>query len=207
MADFTWLSVARRVQAIAKTGLHYTESDYDRERYQELYELSLKMLGEWSDTKIAKAKAFFNADSGYITPKVDVRGIVFRGDTILMVHEKQDGKWALPGGWADVNYSPKEVAAKEVWEEAGLEVSPIKLLGIFDKLKHAHPPDPIHAYKLFILCEENGGSLQTGSETLDAGFYSLDQLPELSTERNTYEQIRFMFEQKEAGYNLVPWLD
>lgn len=201
-----WLDVARRVQAIAQTGLHYTEGKYDKDRYEELYELSLKMLEEWSDTEITKARAFFDNDEGYRTPKVDIRSVVFKGDKILMVREEQDGKWSLPGGWADVNYSPRETAVKETREEAGLEVEAVRLLGVFDKLKHSHPPDPVHAYKLFVLCKKVGGQLQTGMETLGVGFFGKNELPELSTDRVTREQVLLMFEYRQNPEKEI-WLD
>jgi len=111
-----------------------------------------------------------------------------------MVREKIDGYWTLPGGWADIGYSPFENAAKEVFEEAGLNVKPIRLLAVFDKLKHAHPPDAYHVYKLFILCLDSGGRIKSGTETLDVNWFARNEIPPLSQPRITKEQIQIMFE-------------
>ena len=111
-----------------------------------------------------------------------------------MVKESNDGKWTLPGGWADVNYSPFEVAKKEVSEEAGIIVKPIRLLAVFDKMKHAHPPDIYHVYKLFILCKDSGEAVKPGMETTDAAWIERDAIPPLSGLRITKEQILTMFE-------------
>ncbi|MBX2844525.1 MAG: NUDIX hydrolase [Flammeovirgaceae bacterium] len=191
---FKWIDTAKRIQAIAQNGLTYSEGMYDIERYEELRDISIKMMSEFSETKFEKVKDLFAFETGYQTPKVDIRGVVFRENKILMIREEQDGKWSLPGGWADINYSPKEIVAKEIQEEAGVLVKPLKLVAVTDKHKHPHPPDPYHAYKLFFLCEETGGELQTGMETLDVGFYPLEALPELSTGRVTESLIKLMFE-------------
>ncbi len=128
----------------------------------------------------------FASEKGYQTPKVDVRGVVFRGNKILLVRETIDGRWSVPGGWADVGLTPLEVARKEVFEEAGLEVKPVRLLAVLDKMCHSHPPDMYHIYKIFILCEEQGGTLQNGMETSETGFFGLDELPPLSVPRITH---------------------
>ncbi|MEN7548387.1 NUDIX hydrolase [Rapidithrix thailandica] len=189
-----WLEVAKRLQAIAQNGLTFTEGEYDRERYEELRDISVKMMSHYSGEEMQKVGELFAFEKGYQTPKTDVRGVVFKERKILMVKEAADGKWSLPGGWADINYSPREVAEKEVWEEAGLEVKSGRLLAVFDKHKHPHPPDPYHAYKLFIRCEIIGGELKTSIETLDVGFFGKEDLPPLSEERNTHSQILTMFD-------------
>jgi ADP-ribose pyrophosphatase YjhB (NUDIX family) len=189
-----WLHYARRLQAIAQTGLTFSEGVYDRERYEEIRSISIAMMHDISGANVPKIRELFAFETGYQTPKVDIRGVVFEGEKILMIKETADQKWALPGGWADINYSPSEIVVKEVQEEAGLDVVPVRLMAVFDKLKNDHPPDPYHAYKLFFLCEKVGGSLQTGTETLDVGYFAENQLPELSTDRNTERQITMMFD-------------
>ena len=191
--SFNWLDIAKRLEAIAQTGLAFTENDYDRERYEELREIGHKIFHHYTETPIEVIHDLFSRENGYPTPKVDVRGVIFRDNRLLLIQEKLDGLWALPGGWADVGYTPAEVAVKEVREEAGLEVNPIRLLAVLDKKCHAHPPSPLHVYKIFILCEETGGSLKTGMETTDVDFFSQDNLPPLSTDRNTLEQLDLMF--------------
>jgi ADP-ribose pyrophosphatase YjhB (NUDIX family) len=188
-----WLEYAKRVQALAQSGLTYADNSYDLERYQELSEISVKLMAEISGTEIEQVRALFTNETGYQTPKTDVRAVIFQEGKILLVREKIDNCWSLPGGWADVGYTPAEVAVKETYEEAGLEVKAIKLLAVLDKKCHPHPPSPYHTYKIFILCEQIGGTIQTGSETLDVQYFGPHELPELSTERGTVSQMQLMF--------------
>jgi ADP-ribose pyrophosphatase YjhB (NUDIX family) len=190
---FDWLDTAKKLQSIAQAGLEYGADKYDLERYQMIRDISVNIMRHYTNAPKEKVIDLFASETGYQTPKVDVRGVVFRDDKILMVKEGVDEKWTLPGGWADVGYSPFEIAEKEVYEEAGLKVKPVRLLTVLDKLKHAHPPDVYHVYKLFILCEDLGGEIKSGMETLDVKWVSrIDRLP-LSTPRITQEQINLMF--------------
>lgn len=188
-----WLAFAKRVQAIAQAGLTYAVNGYDTERYEELSAISVQIMQELSGEEPAKIRALFTNETGYQTPKVDVRAAIFAENKILLVHEKIDNCWSLPGGWADVGYSAAEVAVKETREEAGLEVKPVRLLAVLDKKYHPHPPSPYYTYKMFIRCEVIGGSLQQGMETQGVGFFERDNLPELSVERNTVSQIHMLF--------------
>jgi ADP-ribose pyrophosphatase YjhB (NUDIX family) len=156
--------------------------------------LAIDIVSKHTEIEKSVIKNSFVLEKGYPTPKVDVRGVIFRAGKLLMVREKIDGNWSIPGGWADVGLSPFEIAKKEVVEESGLIVIPIRLLAVLDKLKHNHPPDIYHAYKLFILCYEKGGTLKSGMETLDTGFFAENEIPQLSLERNTPEEITLMFE-------------
>lgn len=189
-----FLEIAKKIQSIAQIGLTYTSNAYDEERYTELRKVSFEMMSLLSNTPIQKIHDLFEHEKGYQTPKVDVRGIIFRDDKILMIHEKADNCWTPPGGWAEIGLTPYENVCKEIWEEAGLETKPVRLLAVLDKKCHAHPPTPWYSYKLFILCEETGGKLQAGMETLDARFFGIDELPKLSIDRVTKEQIEMMFE-------------
>ncbi len=188
-----WLAFAKRLQALAQSGLTYAENMYDVERYEELRDISVQILQEISGEEPEKIRALFTNETGYQTPKVDVRAVVFEAGKILLVHEKIDNCWSLPGGWADVGYSPTEVAVKETREEAGLEVKAVRLLAVLDKKHHPHPPSPYHVYKIFILCRNIGGALQQGSETQGVGFFDRHHLPELSVERNTLSQMQLLF--------------
>jgi len=194
-----WLEWAKRVQAISQAGLAYSKDMYDLERFEQLRELSVEIMQAYTDAGTEKIRTLFAAEEGYATPKVDVRGVVFRGERMLLVREKQDGAWSLPGGWADIGLSPSETAVKEVREEAGLEVRTVRLLGILDNRGHGHPPSPWHVYKLFVLCEEAGGEAGAGLETLEVGFFAEDELPELSPERNTPDQLAWLFGLRRAG--------
>jgi ADP-ribose pyrophosphatase YjhB (NUDIX family) len=188
-----WLEWAKQIQAIGQNGLAYSKDPYDLERFGQLRDLSVEIMNAYTDVEEEKIRALFANEEGYATPKVDVRGVVFRDDAILMVREKIDGAWSLPGGWADIGLSPKEIAVKEVKEESGFDVRAVRLLGVLDKKFHAHPPSPHHVYKIFVLCEIVGGEAQEGMETLDVGFFEDDRLPELSLERITEAQIRELF--------------
>ncbi|AQX56173.1 NUDIX hydrolase [Priestia flexa] len=192
--EIKWLDWAKELQAIAQAGLTYSKDMYDIERFEMIRDLSIEMMAKQTGTPQKVVKELFANETGYATPKVDVRAVIFKGNKILMVKEKLDGHWALPGGWADIGLTAKEVAVKEVREEAGYNVQPIKLLAVLDKKCHPHPPSPYHVYKLFIQCEITGGSGESGMETSDVGFFAEDELPPLSVERNTESQIKQMFD-------------
>ena len=189
-----WLTWAKEIQAIAQTGLTYAKDVYDIERYQALRELSVDILANYTFESKERIRLSFAGEGGYSTPKVDIRGVVFREGQILLVREKLDGKWALPGGWADIGLSPSEVVVKEISEESGFQTEAIRLLAVLDKKFHNPPPEPYHIYKFFILCRIVGGEAAEGVETSGVSFFSEDELPELSEERNTKEQLRTMFE-------------
>ncbi len=191
---FDWLNIAKRLQSIAQAGIEFGHDKFDLERYQMIRDLSVEIMQHHTDTPIEKIIELFASEKGYQTPKVDVRGVVFREGKILMIQEGSDQKWALPGGWADVGYTPLEVTKKEVWEEAGIEVEPKRLLAVFDKMKHGHPPDKYHIYKLFILCEDKGGEIKPGMETMNAKWVSRNETMPLSTPRLTKEELDIMFE-------------
>lgn len=128
-----WIEVAKRLQSIAQAGLTYSKSKYELERFEEIRKISAEMMSQYADTQFDKVTDLFANETGYQTPKVDVRAVVFRDNQILMVREESDGCWSLPGGWADIGYSPGENAVKEVREEAGLDVRPIRLLAVLDE--------------------------------------------------------------------------
>jgi ADP-ribose pyrophosphatase YjhB (NUDIX family) len=193
------LSCAQRLQAIAQAGLTYSKSAYDTERYEEVRTLSARLLQGITDEGFEKIIRVFASETGYQTPKVDVRVVIFRGvDEVLLVREKIDGdKWTLPGGWADIGYTPFEVARKEALEESGLIVEPVRLLALWDKREHSHPPQPWYVYKAFIQCEVVGGSLvQETSETSGGSWFRKDALSgiELSTDRVTESQLVKLFQ-------------
>jgi ADP-ribose pyrophosphatase YjhB (NUDIX family) len=183
------------INAIAQNGLIFTKDAFDVERYQRLQALTSEMLALISNLPTATVRDWLCLDRNYITPKADVRALVVRGDKILMVQERSDGLWTLPGGWCEINYSPRETVEKEVLEESGLDVRASRLLALFDKHKHDHPPQIPHAYKCFFLCEEVGGRLVNGTlETGKAEFFQLSRLPPLSLHRVTPKQLHTIFE-------------
>lgn len=191
-----WLVWARRLQAIAQTGLTYGASPYDLERYQALRQLAAEIMAEHSAEEHARIEALFAEQNGYATPKVGVRAAVFRDDgAILLVRETTDGRWSLPGGWADVNQSAREAVVREVFEESGYEVAVRKLAAVWDRAKHPHPtPRPFHIWKLFFICDLVGGAPQTSIETSEIGFFHEHEIPEdISIGRVLPEQIARMF--------------
>lgn len=189
----TSVELVKQIQALAYAGLEYCENEFDRERYCELKKLSQLLLAELIDFPLEKIENLFTNEVGYQTPKVDVRAVVFRENKILMVKEKIDGRWSIPGGWADIGYSPSEIAIKEAREEAGAEVKTVRLLAVIDKLKHDYPISPFHTYKIFILCEMLNDTISSGTETSDVNYFSMDNLPPLSSTRITEEQIQMLF--------------
>lgn len=188
------LDIGRRLLAIAKTGLHYTENVYERERYEEVVHLAAKLLSMDGLHDANVIREAWRLEDGYITPKLDVRGAVFRDDKVLLVRERVDGKWTLPGGFADVNEWPSLSVTKEIEQESGYTARAFKLAAIHDRNKHNYPPYLFHIWKLFFICEMTGGGPRLSSETDGVDFFALDALPELSTGRSTAEQIRRMYE-------------
>jgi ADP-ribose pyrophosphatase YjhB (NUDIX family) len=190
------LDWARKVQAIAQNGLSFTHDPFDRERYIQLSELVSALLSTELQIPLATARSFWNGESGYATPKVDVRGGVFTGDSVLLVRERSDGRWTLPGGWVDVNDAPSEAVAREIYEESGYRARAVKLAALVDKNRHAHPPGVHHIYKLFFVCELTGGSPATSSETDAVGFHKVHALPPLSTGRVLASQIERLYQHR-----------
>lgn len=191
---YQWLGWAKRIQALSQSGLTFSKDKFDIERYEELRKISAEIISAYTDTKMEKIPDLFMNETGYQTPKVDVRGVVFKGEKILLVHERDDDKWSLPGGYCEIGSSPSENVVKEVKEESGFQVHPYKLLAVLDMDKHPHPPHPYQIYKIFIQCELLGGKAVGGLETKGVGFFSKDELPPLSTPRNTPSQIQMLFE-------------
>ncbi|HYM44144.1 MAG TPA: NUDIX hydrolase [Steroidobacteraceae bacterium] len=188
------LEWARQVQAIAQNGLAFSRDPFDRERYLQLQELAATMLSTELEAPLTAARAIWKDEAGYATPKVDVRGGVFRGDEVLLVRERSDGRWTLPGGWADVNDAPSEAVAREILEESGYRARVLKLAALVDKNRHPHPPGIHHIYKLFFLCELTGGSPAASGETDAVGFFRVAALPELSTGRVLAAQIERLYQ-------------
>ncbi len=192
--DPSWLRWARGLQAIAQTGLTYATDVYDKERYQAVREVAAEMMAARAGTDTETVLDLFARESGYATPKVDVRGAIFRDEDILLVREASDGRWSLPGGWADVNDSPSENIVREIAEESGFETRVRKLAAVLDRGRHPHvPAEPYHGYKMFFICEITGGAPKPNHEIHDVGFFGEDAIPELSLGRVLPAQIERMF--------------
>ncbi|MGE5124910.1 MAG: NUDIX hydrolase [Betaproteobacteria bacterium] len=183
---------AQRVQAIAQTGLTYARDPFDRQRYEELREIAIEMAAAAGADALA-ARVAFTTEDAYPTPKVDVRAVVFRGDELLLVREARTGGWTFPGGWADVGDTPGGVAERETREESGYAVRARKMVAVFDKSRHEHPPSLYYTYKMLVLCELLGGEARESHETNGVGFFSREALPDLDLERATPGQLAVAF--------------
>ncbi|HLL85045.1 MAG TPA: NUDIX hydrolase [Longimicrobium sp.] len=191
--DPHWLRWTRRIHALAQNGSAYTEGIFDRERYAELKTIAAEMMAAYGDTTPERVLGLWALEEGYATPKVDVRAAVLGGGEILLVRERSDGRWALPGGWADVGDTPAQCVEREVLEEAGLTVRATHLVAVHDGGRNGHPPRPFHVYKLLFLCELVGGVATTSNETDEVAFFREDDLPPLSFGRVNEGQIALCF--------------
>ena len=193
-----WLEWARQIQALAQTGDHFAKNDYQRHRYQRLMEIAAEIISEHSGLEAAPLAQIFAAQTGYATPRVDVRGAVFAAhgehqNKLLLVRERSDGGWCMPGGWADVGDIPSHAAEREVWEEAGFKVKACRVVGVYDA-NHIQPLNLFHAFKIVFLCDLIEGAPTTSDETSEVAFFGLDELPaQLSGERTQPRQIRDAF--------------
>lgn len=188
-----WLLWAREIQALSQTGLHYAENDYDRQRYHRLAELAAEITACHSNLDAQPLLSLFLAQEGYATPRVDVRAAVFREGKLLLVQEKADGGWTLPGGWADVGDSPAEAAEREVWEEAGFRVKATRVIGVYDA-NRVEPLGLFHAYKIVFLCELISGEARASFETSAVAFFGPEEIPQqLSSERTNTRHLQDAF--------------
>jgi ADP-ribose pyrophosphatase YjhB (NUDIX family) len=185
------LQWARKVQAIAQNGLTFSQDPFDRERFEQLQQLVTTILTSQLAITPDQVQALWLGDDGYATPKVDVRGGVFEQDKVLLVRERSDGKWTLPGGWVDIGDGPSFAVEREIREESGYLAKAVKLAALFDKNNpaHGHPPGILHIYKLFFLCELTGGTPTISNETDGVDFFPVSSLPPLSTGRATQSEI------------------
>jgi ADP-ribose pyrophosphatase YjhB (NUDIX family) len=201
MAYPQWIDWAQRLQALAQSGLAYSPNIYDRERYEIIRSIAVEMLSAAAGIELPQVQELIDAQAGYATPKIDIRGVVFQEGKILLVRELADGGWTLPGGWVDVNEPPSRAVEREVWEESGYQVRANKLLAVYDRNQHGHPPYIFHTYKLYVRCELTGGQPVDSHETDGARFFGADDLPPLSTARTTPEVLARMF----AHYDHPHW--
>jgi ADP-ribose pyrophosphatase YjhB (NUDIX family) len=192
--DNSLLPWAKRLAALAQTGLTFAQSPFDVHRYEEIRTIAAEMMARQSIHSPQALVELFKADRGYATPKVDVRGFVFRDDKVLLVREKTDGLWTPPGGWVDVGDPPSEAVEKEVVQESGFTARAVKMIAIYNRDQHGHTDISFSVYKLHILCELTGGTAATSEETTAVDFFSRDQIPPLSLARIVAPQIARAFE-------------
>ncbi|MCP4661796.1 MAG: NUDIX hydrolase [bacterium] len=184
-----WLEWARTIQSLSQTGLAYADNDYNTFRYRRLMEVAAEILESHTGLPKQSTLENFLIQPGYATPKVDVRGAVMRDGKILLVQERMDERWCMPGGWADVGETPSEMVVREVWEESGFEVKARKVIGVYDANRSGIPLEFYHAYKVVFLCEIAGGEARPSDETMAVDFFRFDDLPPLSKERTNERHL------------------
>jgi ADP-ribose pyrophosphatase YjhB (NUDIX family) len=187
-----WIAWAREIFSMSQAGLTYSQNEFDIERYKRLQEISAEMIESQSELSKESVLKSFSMQAGYITPKIDVRGAVIRDNKILLVQEHMDGKWAMPGGWADLGNAPASVAEREVWEESGYEVKAEKVIAVLDANRF-EPMEFYHAFKIIFLCELTGGEPRISHETLAVDFFDLSNLPPLSIYRTNESMLQEVF--------------
>lgn len=192
-----WVEWGKRLQAAAQNGLAYNTDPFNVERYESIRAIAAEILSTYADIDHQYVSGLFAQEIGHATPKVDVRGVVFQDDDILLVRERSDGLWTLPGGWADVYDTPSEATTREIYEESGFRTRATRLLALLDRTRQGHPPIPFHAYKAFFLCEIVSGEAKTSIETVEVAFFARDALPPLSLGRVTPRQIERFYEHKD----------
>ncbi|MCX6152013.1 MAG: NUDIX hydrolase N-terminal domain-containing protein [Ignavibacteriales bacterium] len=196
-----WLIWARELQAIAQNGLTFCQNQFDEERYNSIRKIAAEIMSAHTSVDSEIIEHLFSQEKGYATPKIDVRGVVFRDNKILLVKEILDGGWTLPGGWADPNETPSQSVEREVFEESGFRVKANKLLALYDRDKQGHlPPYPFHVFKAFFYCEIVGGIETVSNETNGVDFYNLNEIQDLtlSTGRITLNQLKRFFAENET---------
>lgn len=194
MQNEKWLDWAIKIQALAQAGLFYSKDKYNIERFEELRDIAAEMVAYKTEIPKEKVKDLFCSDEGYQTPKLETRAAIFQGEKILLIQE-DNGTWCLPGGWCDVDVSAKENLIKETKEEAGLDVEVERVVAILDHNKHNYPSYAYNICKIFAICKNLGGSFVENIETIDSGFFSLEELPKnIASEKVNLDQIKMCFD-------------
>jgi len=187
-----WIAWAREIFSLSQAGLTYSQNEFDIERYKRLQEITAEMLDSQSELSRAAVLESFSMQAGYATPKIDVRGAVVHEGKILLIQERMDGRWAMPGGWADLGNAPASVAEREVWEESGYHVKAEKVVAVIDA-NRIEPMEFYHAFKIIFLCTLIGGEPQVSHETMAVDFFDLNDLPPLSLYRTDESMLREVF--------------
>lgn len=187
-----WIQWAREIFSLSQAGLTYSGNEFDIERYKRLQEISAEMIESQSNISKASALDSFSMQTGYATPKIDVRGAVVRDGKILLIQERMDGKWAMPGGWVDLGDEPASAAEREVWEESGYRVKAEKVAAVIDA-NRIEPMEFYHAFKIIFLCKIMDGEPKTSHETMAVDFFEPDNIPPLSIYRTNEEMLQEVF--------------
>ncbi len=195
LAESRWLVWARELQSLAQTGLAFNNTEYDRQRYTRLLEIAAEITAEHTRIPAAEIAEVFRLQPGYATPKIDIRGALVRDGKILLVRERVDGRWCMPGGWVDVGESPSEAVTREVREESGFLTVARKIVGVFEANRSGRPIEFFHAFKVVFLCDITGGEATPSDETTEVAFFDPAALPELSENRTGVRHIEEVMRQ------------
>ncbi len=187
-----WMEWAQEIFLLSQAGLTYSQNEFDIQRYKRLQEITAEMIASRSELEKEAVLESFSMQAGYSTPKVDVRGAVVHEGKILLIQERADNRWAMPGGWADIGDPPASVAEREVWEESGYRVKAEKVVAVLDA-NRIEPMEFYHAYKIIFLCRLVGGEPAISYETLAVDFFDLDDLPPLSLSRTSESMLKEVF--------------
>ena len=187
-----WIAWAREIFSMSQAGLTYSQNEFDIERYKRLQEITAEMIESQSGLSKESVLESFSMQAGYATPKIDVRGAVIRDNKILLIQERSDGRWAMPGGWADLGNAPASVAEREVWEESGYHVKAEKVVAVIDA-NRIEPMEFYHAFKIIFLCTLIGGEPQVSHETMAVDFFDMNNLPPLSLYRTNASMLQEVF--------------
>ncbi|MFN2176041.1 MAG: NUDIX hydrolase [Anaerolineales bacterium] len=198
--DLFWLELAREIQALSQTGIHYASNNFDLQRYHRLQEISAEIISRKTDLDKRDMLRILINQSGYATPKIDVRGAVFKENKLLLVEEIKEKGWTLPGGWADVGDLPSHAVEREVFEESGFIVRAKKVIGIYDG-NRIDPLELFHAYKIVFYCEIMGGEEKISDETSQVRFFGINEIPskfsgERTKQRHIDDAFRNYFEEE-----------
>jgi len=185
-----WLNWAREIQQLSQTGSAFAVTDYEKQRYKRLTEITAEIVAHHTLIEKEAIEKVLMKQPGYATPKIDVRAAIIKDDKILLVQEISDERWAMPGGWADVGDIPSEVAVRETKEESGYDVKPTKVIGVYDANRLGGQLEFFHAFKIVFLCELIGGEAATSDETQDVSFFNFNDLPTLSLNRTNDKHIK-----------------
>ena len=188
-----WIDWAEQIRAIAQNGITYTDGGFDLERYHQLQTIAHEMTAALTGAPVGQVDDFFLPDKGYTTPKIDLRAGVFKDGKILLVRERSDNCWALPGGWGDICEPASKGVEREVFEESGFTAKARKLAAVRDAHRHPyHPRNPHHIYKMLFLCDLTGGEATLNIEISEIDFFDIKKLPELSQGRTIEDDIHLL---------------
>ncbi|HRQ88207.1 MAG TPA: NUDIX hydrolase [Bacteroidia bacterium] len=193
-------NLIKEIRALAQSGLRYTKDPFDRERFERLIKIASELYTELSDTDLETVERFFIPEVGYATPKIDLRACVFRDDKVMLVRERSDSLWTLPGGWADQNESPREGIIREIKEESGFDTEIHSLYAVKDRDRNPYKPKyPVSIYKLFFTASITGGQPEINLEITEIDFFKIDDLPQLSEARVLPQDIRDGYQSYKSG--------